>query len=105
MNIFSMRKAMKRLGISRQSLLKEIEEGSIRASKRRNRIIILEKDIVYYENQNIIHAMPIIRKDIGRKAAAPLIEESAKNEPGLSTGIQVAQTLQSPTSSDQEFVA
>lgn len=55
MEKFSIRKAAMRLGLSRTGLLKEIEEGSIVAHRRRSRIVVFEKDLEAYEKQNIIN--------------------------------------------------
>ena len=61
MKKFSVYQAAKRLGISRTTLLKEIEDGHIVAHKRRHRIIFFEDDIKYYEKQNTINAMDITK--------------------------------------------
>lgn len=55
MEKFSVRKASKRLGISRSTLLKEVEDGRIVAHKRRHRIIFFPQDIECYEKRNTLN--------------------------------------------------
>lgn len=55
MKKISVNQAAKRLGISRTTLLMEIEDGHIIAHKRRERIIFFEKDLADYEKQNLIN--------------------------------------------------
>lgn len=55
MKIFSVNQAAKMLGMSRTSLLKEVNDGHIVAHRRRNKIIFFKKDIKLYERQNIIN--------------------------------------------------
>lgn len=57
MKKFSVHQAAKRLGISRTTLLKEIEDGRIVAHKRRERIVFFEKDLEDYEKRNMINRM------------------------------------------------
>lgn len=57
MEKFSIDKAARRLGISRTTLLKEIEDGRIVAHKRRERIVFFEKDLEDYEKRNMINRM------------------------------------------------
>lgn len=55
MEKFSVRKASKRLGISRSTLLKEVYDGRIVAHKRRYRIIFFKQDIECYEKRNVLN--------------------------------------------------
>lgn len=55
MGKYSVCQVAKRLGVSRSTLLKEVNDGHIVAHKRRDRIIFFERDIKYYEKQNILN--------------------------------------------------
>lgn len=52
---YSIFQAAGRLGISRATLNKEIEDGNITAHKRRGRVILFEEDIEAYEQRNTIN--------------------------------------------------
>ena len=52
---YSICKAAIRLGFSRATLNKEIEEGNIIAHKRRGRIVLFEDDLQAYEERNTIN--------------------------------------------------
>jgi len=52
---FSVRKASKRLGMSRSTLFKEVQDGRIVAHKRRHRIIFFKQDIECYEKRNTLN--------------------------------------------------
>lgn len=54
MKKFSLHQAAKRLGVSRTTLLKEIEDGHITAHKRRDRIVFFDEDLRDYEKKNMI---------------------------------------------------
>lgn len=54
-NKYSIFQAAGRLGISRTTLNKEIEDGNITAHKRRGRIIFFEEDLRAYEQRNAIN--------------------------------------------------
>lgn len=51
----SVSQAADRLGISRATLNKEIEEGNITAHRRRGRIIFFESNLEEYERRNMIN--------------------------------------------------
>lgn len=53
---FSVYQAAKRLGVSRTTLLRELQDGFILAHKRRDRIVFFEKDLLDYEEKNMINS-------------------------------------------------
>lgn len=55
MEKFSVSKTAKRLGLSRSTLLKELNDGQIIGHRRRRRIIFFEQDISCYEKRNTLN--------------------------------------------------
>lgn len=80
----SVSQAADRLGISRATLNKEIEEGGIVAHRRRGRIIFFVEDLEEYERRNVINNGENISRigacnNLNWKSPVSQVAQSAQN--------------------------